>query len=153
VILVPHGPGDGRADEGQVTLLILGFAVMLALLVTAVVDVSTLFLQRRALVAVADAAALAAAQEIDQAAYYASGATSGVPLDEQAAVAAALDRVDEVKAPQLRGLRVTDVSVDGTIVRISVAARVRLPFSNAVVAAPDGVPLSAEAAATSPLRS
>jgi uncharacterized membrane protein len=144
-------PTPGR-DDGQVTILILGFAVVLALMVTVVVDASTLFLQRRALVAAADGAALAAAQEIDQQAYYAGGASGGVPLDARAARGAAVRHIEQISAPGLQGLRVTDVSVEGTTVRVAVQARVRLPFSNAVVAGPEGVRLDAAAGARSPIR-
>ena len=53
---------DKRRDEaGQTTLLIVGFALVLALAVATVVDVSAAYLRRQALSTVADGAALRAA--------------------------------------------------------------------------------------------
>ena len=50
-----------RDDDGQTTLLIVGFATVLAMAVAAVVDVSAAYLQRQSLDTVADGAALRAA--------------------------------------------------------------------------------------------
>ena len=50
-----------RGEAGQTTLLIVGFALVLAMAVAAVVDVSAAYLQRQGLDTVADGAALRAA--------------------------------------------------------------------------------------------
>lgn len=138
-------------DSGQVMLLILGFAVILGLLVTVVVDVSHLYLERRALVAAADAGALAAAQAIDEAALYTGGpvaAGASVRLDDQ--------RVDQRLLEQIRAaglderfsdLQVERVSTDGITVTIELSARVRLPFLNTVTGQSDGLRIGASARA------
>jgi hypothetical protein len=50
-----------RDEDGQTTMLIVGFALVLAMAVAAVVDVSAAYLQRQGLDTVADGAALRAA--------------------------------------------------------------------------------------------
>ena len=52
-------------DAGQLTLLIIGFTALATLLILVGVDVSKVFLARRALSSAADAAALAAAQSVN----------------------------------------------------------------------------------------
>jgi Flp pilus assembly protein TadG len=47
-----------RSEEGQATVLIVGFAVLLAMLVALVVDTSAAYLQRQGLDSLADGAAL-----------------------------------------------------------------------------------------------
>ncbi|QWF23540.1 hypothetical protein KM427_07425 [Nocardioides sp. LMS-CY] len=68
---------DRRPDEtGQTTLLIVGFALVLAMAVATVVDVSAAYLRRQGLSTVADGAALRAA---DLAATGTEVYTGGVP--------------------------------------------------------------------------
>jgi Flp pilus assembly protein TadG len=137
-------------DSGQVMVLILGFTVVLGLLVTVVIDASTLFLQRRSLASIADSAALAAAQELDAATYYAGDGLDEVPIDPDAAREAAGGLVAASPAPQLRGVRVARVAVDDGTVEVTVTARVRLPFANLVTGDAEGVRLSVTSAARSP---
>src|SRR5207342_2554221 len=66
-------------DEGQLLILVLAYAVIAALLVTVVVNVSKVYLNRRSLVAAADGAALSAASQPDLDAVY-NGAGSTLPL-------------------------------------------------------------------------
>jgi uncharacterized membrane protein len=67
------GPRSGGAEDGQLLVLLVGL-VMLVLLVLALGwDTSNWFLGHRALVNLADGAAVAAAGEVDTAAWYASG--------------------------------------------------------------------------------
>ena len=66
-------------DDGQLILLVLAYAVIAALLVTVVVNVSKVYLNRRSLVAAADGAALSAANQPDLAAVY-NGAEATLPL-------------------------------------------------------------------------
>ena len=54
-----------RRERGSITPLVVGLAVVVALLVAAVVDASAAYLQRQGLDAVADAAALAATDGIE----------------------------------------------------------------------------------------
>ena len=72
-------------DEGQLTLLIIGFVAIAAVLIVIGVDASKVFLAQRALSSAADAAALSASQAVDKAAIYAgTGGRCGglLPLDD-----------------------------------------------------------------------
>lgn len=64
-------------DDGTILMLTLGFLLVTAMLAIVVTDVSAVFLARRSVASAADAAALAAAQRVDEQAVY----TDGAPLD------------------------------------------------------------------------
>ncbi len=145
----------GGDDSGQVLVLVIGLAVIAALLVTVVVDASKAFLFRRSLSAWADGAALTAAQRISEPAVYGAGGGDTLPLsqaDAQAAVADYVARND--LAGRYDGFAVTGVAVapDTGTVTVGFSARVALPFVN-VVSGDNaaGVPIWATAAATAPL--
>lgn len=123
-----------RRDDGQLTVLVIGYVFIAAVLVVVGVDVSKVFLARRALASAADAAALEAAQAVDRAAIY-SGRGGGcgglLPLDPQraqqfadASVATHLDSLRHtfavVAPPQV------DVAADTVAVRL--AGDVAVPF-------------------------
>jgi hypothetical protein len=78
-----------RDDAGQTTLLIVGLAVVLLMAIGAVVDVTAAYLQRQALLTVADGAALAGADagSADEDDLYGDGIGSDPRLDQQRAVA------------------------------------------------------------------
>ncbi len=87
----------GRGGEGgQISLLIIGFAVILLALVAVVVDASQVMLLRRTLASVADGAALAAAQSVAERPLYSGMAGASLPLDPAAARSAAIDYVTSV---------------------------------------------------------
>ena len=122
-------------DEGQITLLLIGYAAIALVLVVVGVDVSAVFLARRALASTADAAALDAAQAVDRTAVYSGGTGGGcgtaLPLDP----AAARDRADAVVADGADGLRAgfaglapPDVTVESGTVTVHLAGRARVPF-------------------------
>ena len=73
-----------RDDHGQVTVLVLGMALVVFGVSGLAADGTRAFLFRRSLQNTADAAALAGASEIDHAAYYATGGRR-VTLDRSAA--------------------------------------------------------------------
>jgi uncharacterized membrane protein len=146
-----------RRDDGQLLPLIIGYAVIVALLITVVADVSKVFLQRRALSAAADGAALAAVNAVDF-----SSVVSGRIADEQALVvtrARAAETVAQYAADAHLGaqlerfdVRSVQVSPDGTTVTVTVSCRVSLPFVNYVSSDwADGVPITATASARAPL--
>ena len=122
-----------RGQRGQATVLIIGFAVVLAVAVVLVVDASAAYLQRQGLDTVADGAALRGAD---------LGATGretylhGVPGDRlaltEAAVRAAVGAylVDIGAYWKYPGLSY-DVSVDraGSTVTVSVRAPLDLPLT------------------------
>ena len=120
-------------DGGSLTVLVIGYTFLAAVLVVVGVDVSKVFLARRALSSVADAAALAAAQAADRAAVYAGGAGCGgvLPIDATAAVEqvqASLteDLADLGQTFVLVGPPVTDVA-NGTVT-VHLSGEVAVPF-------------------------
>jgi uncharacterized membrane protein len=134
-----HRPGEG----GSITLLVIGFAAVLLLLVAVVVSASTLFLARRELVAWSDGAALAAVQRVSEQALYTGGRVEPDPAAAAEAAAAYLGSVDP---DRLRRVGLADVLVDGAgVVTIVVVGEVRLPFEAPGV--PRLVPMSASASA------
>lgn len=74
-----------RGERGQVTVLIVGFATVAALMVGVVVDASAAYLRREGLDAVADGAALAAADGIQGAQVYEGGLGERARIDPVAA--------------------------------------------------------------------
>ncbi len=126
--------GSRDAEGGTVTLLIIGFGVVLLLLVTVVVDASAAFLARRGLSSWADGAALAAAQAVSETRLYRDGLAGSevLPVGESAAAAAVADYLERQAPPELR------VTLDGVAVRpdgsvvIRVTAPLRLPLSGPV---------------------
>jgi uncharacterized membrane protein len=112
-----------------VTLLGIGLAAACALALVVVVDVSAAFLQRRQLVAAADAAALAGAQSIDLAAYYRDGASSATRLDPAAVAPRVRAQVGRSAAASIEGLTIDRISSDGVRVVVALSAPLRLPFA------------------------
>jgi Flp pilus assembly protein TadG len=142
-------------ESGQVMLLIIFFAVIVAGLITVVVDVSTVFLAQREMQSTADGAALAAVQQADLASVYTSGLAGQLPLSaaqtKNVAVAFASNaaRVPHecsaasyqvVQSETDAGAARTGVQADGQTVRVELTCKVPLPFV-ALVASPftDGV--------------
>ena len=140
------------ADDGQLLLLVLAYAVIAALLVTVVVDLSKVYLYRRALVAAADGAALSAANEPDLASVY-RGGNRVLPLSESGARAAVRQyEADGVLDDRFDGFRIDEVATDGTVVRVRLEAVVLLPFATLLVSRwRGGYPVHATARAESPL--
>jgi Flp pilus assembly protein TadG len=125
----------GDNDEGTIMILVIFFAVIIAGLITVVVDVSTVFLAQRELQSVADGAAAAAAQRADLPTYYGGPVGANVPLDADAVntfvngyVTAPAHLPHECTAiPQV----VTGVP-DGQTVDVELTCTVPLPFVNLV---------------------
>lgn len=123
----------GRDERGQLTLLIIGFVGIAALLVLVAVDVSKVFLARRALSSAADAAALAATGGVDKSALYdGRGGCGGLlPLDNGVATQLAAESVQD----DADDLRHTFAAVDapatvvaGGTVSVQLDGDVALPF-------------------------
>lgn len=155
-------------DDGQVTILLIGCVVVALALIAVVASAAQVHLERTRLAALADLAALAAAEQVSDEAYFApSGApcagTGGdaaapgcatravsVPGDDEvtAAVDYYLTRHPDAAA-RWTGLRVVDAgSPDGRTVRVTLGAVVR-PAWAAWVLAPfgDGIAIGASSAA------
>jgi Flp pilus assembly protein TadG len=80
--------GGFRASEsGQVTVLIIGFVVVLAMMIVVVVDASAAYLRRQSLSSLADGAALAAADGIEGEQVYTGGLGDRATVDPQRASA------------------------------------------------------------------
>jgi len=137
-----------HGDDGAVLVLGIGLVAVALVLVGGVVDASRLFLTRQTVAAVADGAALRAAQDVDLAALYATGSRSGVRLAEPDAtrdVTAYVAR--RARASDLPSLRVQAVRVRGSTVEVTLVAVVRVPFSSALLGCSDAVRVTATAAA------
>ena len=117
-----------RDERGSVTPLIIGFAVVVALLVAVVVDASAAYLRRQGLNSAADSAALAATDGIQGEEVYTHGLGKRAEIDP----AAARRYVDDYFASSgiRRRFPGLDYSVDTTAntVVVRVAAPMNLPL-------------------------
>jgi len=127
-----------RGDDGQLTLLIIGYVAIAAMLVVVAIDASKVFLARRALSSVADAAALTAAQSIDRAAVYRGaslGCDDALPVDPADASAAATASIAD-DADRLRPLVVVTAPPDTTVtagtISVRIVGAVHVPFGRAL---------------------
>jgi Flp pilus assembly protein TadG len=93
-----------RRESGTITLWMLGLCLMLFLLGGISLDLWRAFSERRSLAASADAAAVAGASALDEAAYRSTGAVRLVPADAQRRARASL--ADQLDRRSLRDARV-----------------------------------------------
>ena len=111
------------------SVLIVGFAIILILAVGVVVDSSAAYLQRQSLNTLADGAALAGADEVRGNPVYSGGLDDRIPIDPQIAgqaVGAYLDRSNAyADHPGLR----FQVSVRNRSVVVHVSASLDLPIT------------------------
>ena len=91
-------------ESGTITLWMLGLCLMLFLLGGISLDLWRAFSERRTLAATADAAAVAGASALDEAAYRSTGVVRLVPADAQRRARASL--ADQLDRRALRGARV-----------------------------------------------
>jgi len=140
----------GGSDDGQVTILVIGFVVLALAVVAVVVSATQVHLERTRLAALADLAALAAAEGVSDEAYFSSGTAGIAPSDDEAASAVDAYLADHPDAAaRWNDLRVLEAdSPDGRTVRVTLAAVVR-PAWTAWVLAPftDGVAIGASSSA------
>jgi Flp pilus assembly protein TadG len=104
-----------RRESGTITLWMLGLCLMLFLLGGISLDLWRAFSERRSLAASADAAAVAGASALDEAAYRSTGAVRLVPADAQRRARASL--ADQLDRRALRDARV-DATEDTVIVTV-----------------------------------
>jgi hypothetical protein len=138
-----------RDEQGQMTVLIIGFAAIILLMIVVVTDISKVFLVRRELDAAADGAVLAAANGL--AAIYAQPAADGnAELDPDQARRLTAEYLDQVAASNNFDGLDWSADVDGTTVTVRLTSTVDLPFE------PPGWPgssdIASEAAAVVPIR-
>jgi len=134
-----------RGDDGALTVLVIGFTAIAALMVVVTTSVSAVFLARRELVSTVDGAAVAAAQQVDAATAYAEGLGLHLPLDERA--------VDEVVADIARrhpDVRFANPRVEDDTVVIAAERVVDLRFAR--VLGIESWTVRARARARAPLR-
>ena len=138
-----HARGEDR-DDGQVTILVIGFAVVLLLLTVVVMGVTAVYVGERKLQVLADNAALAAADTFVALDPGADGAPPVTVLDDDAVAGAATAYLDTVSAwagtPGL-ALAAPTGSPDGRTAEVTLAAVVHPPVVNLLV--PDGIPITA----------
>jgi uncharacterized membrane protein len=143
-----------RDDSGQLTLLVVFYGLIAAMLVMVVIDVSKVFLAKRSLAAAADGSALAAAQAIDRAAFYLNGPGTELRLDETAA-ADAVSRYLEQSGLSGRfealSFAPPQLSADGRTITVRLHCRVALPLPG-VFTGQSRVELNATASAQSSTR-
>jgi uncharacterized membrane protein len=100
-------------EDGTILLLTLGYAILVLALVAVVIDVSAVYLARRALAADCDGAALAAAQSVDADAIYRQGAApTELPLSRVDTAVAGYPVGDGVRLDGSVG-SATEVTVTG----------------------------------------
>ena len=73
--------GSPRDETGQISLMVIGFLAMLVLAIAVVTDASAAFLQQSGLATVADGAALAGSEALDESGVYAGGVGAMPQLD------------------------------------------------------------------------
>lgn len=138
-----------RDEQGQMTVLIIGFAAIVLLLIVVVTDISKVFLVRRDLDATADGAVLAAANGLAAiSAQGESGENARIDPDEARRLTA--EYLDSVAASnRFDGLDWT-ADVNGTTVTVHLSSAVDLPFQ------PPGwqgtADIASDAAAVVPIR-
>ena len=98
-----------RRERGTVTVMTIGFLMLLGLLTVVVVDSSAAFLERQRLNNLADGAALAAADGLDEAGFYADRRVVLDPEEARRLVSDYLAGED---------VRVVDVSADADTVHV-----------------------------------
>ena len=127
----------GGTDDGQVALLILVWALIALSLVAVVVDATAVHLARTQLLDAADAAALDAADAVDEKAVYAGGLADAVPLTSASVRDQATTYLSSYAVPShlddvVLGARTG--SADGGSATVVLRCRVRLPIGGAVMA-------------------
>lgn len=116
------------SDEGSILVLAVGLVTILLLGVVVLVDGSAAFLQHRALLSIADSAAIAGAQAIDVAAYYREGASAATTIDPAAVPVRVRSLVSRFGDGLPDGLVIEEASSDGRRVRVVLSAPLQLPF-------------------------
>ncbi len=115
-------------ERGTVTVMLVGFFLVIAALTAAVVDASAAFLTRQQLNSLADGAALAAIDGAQGQEVYEQGLGELAVVDPQVASASVADYLAAVGAHDDHAGLAYDVVSDGTRVTVTVSARLELPI-------------------------
>lgn len=147
-------------DEGQLTLLAIGYAVVALLLVTVVAGASAVHLQRKQLASLADAAALDAADDAQSSQYLdllSQGVTvPAIPLSDIGVRRSVADYLARVPADDRPPGTTIDESrtgtPDGFAAEVSLVAVARLPILSSVLSQfGEGIPLRVTSTARAPI--
>lgn len=140
------------ADHGSVSVLVIGFGLVVLLLLAVVVSSSRVYLAQRDLMAATDAAAASAAQAVSEPAVFGGEAGAELPIDPVGAQARVTEYVGAAGLmSRFDGFTVVAVVVEGTAVSVTFAARAPMPFGAMLSSEwADGYPVQATATARSP---
>lgn len=108
-------------ENGQITLVTVGFFAVVGLLAVVVINASDAFLERQRLNGLADGAVVAAADALDLDAFYSTGLTV---IDPDAARASVVEHVSGTP-----DVRVVEVRLDGDTVTVRLERDVSLPLT------------------------
>lgn len=119
-----------RCEHGSVSPLIIGIALIGALLLGVLTDSAHAFLMQRTLVRLADSSALVAASSLDEAAYYEGRSLTWMPVDDGKANRIAQNWIRQAASRnhRLLNLRMTSLVIASGRVRLSLAAETRMGF-------------------------
>lgn len=118
-----------RHENGQITVMLVGFFLVVGLLAVVVVDASAAFLRRQSMNNLADGAALAAADGVQGEQVYAGGLGDSATIDPKSARRYVADYLSATGATQEHpGMR-WSVVPDGDSVRVRLTAPMALPLS------------------------
>lgn len=139
-------------EEGQITVLIIGYILLSLLVIAVVTAVSAVYIEHKKLLSVADGAALSAADTFSVASINADGAEPAPALDSESvsrAAAAYLERSGAL--PRFNGLALDSATgaPDSRTARVVLTAVVHPPIVNFLV--PAGIPIAATADARADL--
>lgn len=121
--------GTATDEAGQVTVLIIGFALLLLMAVGVTVDASAAYLQRESLATLADGAALAAADQVQGAPAYDGGLGATAPIDVRTARASVAQHLRATGADRAHPGLVAAVEVVGDRVIVRLRAPLDLPLT------------------------
>ena len=126
----PRPPSVRGAEEGQALVLLIGLVVLVLMVLALGWDTSNWFLGHRALANLADGAAVAAAGEVDVAAWYASGGREVQVVERRARATVGSYLAGSAGDSGVAGVRLRSVAVTagrgGPEVTVVVAAPARV---------------------------
>ena len=139
-----------RAEAGQITVVLVGFVLVLGLLVAAVIDASAAYLRRQSLNSLADGAVLAAADGVQGEQVYTGGLGKLAQVDPAVAQRYVAEYLQQTGALSHYPGLTWRVRSSGDGVTVWMAAPLRLPLT------PPGwdevVTITADASAVVPVR-
>jgi len=137
-----------RSDEGSILPLVIFFAALVLLLVLVVTAATSLYLERKRLLTLADGAALVGVEAFDLTAVEVTGASPRPVLDDASVSAAVGDYLDAHPATGFEQLRVDAATTpDGRSATVQLSSTWRPPVVAMLV--PDGIRIDATATARS----